>query len=241
MAQNDYQRDARNGIDPYSPFVVEERRAGTGKPLSLRGYTLALTGLVLVGFLVMGFSSMLFSDVNFLMKIADHYLMVTLLSFVASIAGIVMMGSAKKSQSVGLSLAGYALFVLSFGFTTSTALLYYSVDTISTAFLATAGIVATFACLGVVFPSFFEKIQGVLFAGLLGIVIVELVMALFGVSQTWVDFAVIVLFCGFIGYDFNHAMSDEPTLVNAVYNASELFLDIINVFLRLLQIFGRRD
>ena len=33
----------------------------------------------------------------------------------------------------------------------------------------------------------------------------------------------------------------EPTLVNAVFAASNLFLDIINVFLRVLAIFGRRD
>ena len=44
-----------------------------------------------------------------------------------------------------------------------------------------------------------------------------------------------------IGYDFHKAMFDEPTVVNAVYNASELFLDIINVFIRVLSLLSRRD
>ena len=76
---------------------------------------------------------------------------------------------------------------------------------------------------------------------LLALIVVQVVMGLMGVSQTGIDLLVIVVFCGFIGYDFYRAMQDEPTLVNAVYNASNLFLDIINVFVRVLSIFGRRD
>ena len=98
-----------------------------------------------------------------------------------------------------------------------------------------------FACLGVAMPQGFEKIQGVLTGALLALIVVQLVMLFLGVSQTWIDFVVIVVFCGFIGYDFHRAMYDEPTLVNAVYNASELFLDIINVFVRVLSILGNRD
>lgn len=74
-----------------------------------------------------------------------------------------------------------------------------------------------------------------------GLIIVQLVMMFMGVQQTLVDFAVIVVFCGFIAYDFHRASVDTPTLVNAVYYSSELFLDIINVFIRVLPIFGRRN
>lgn len=228
------------GIEPLE-HVRAEASAGDGRRLSLRGYSLALTGFVLVGFLVMGGCASLFSSPAFLMGVVDHYLGIAVLSTVASIAGIVMMGSGKKRQAVGLSLAGYAVFVLSFGFTTSTILLSYTATTISTAFLATAGIVCVFACLGIALPRVFEKIQGVLTGALLALIVVQLAMLFLGVSQTWIDFVVIAVFCGFIGYDFHRAMYDEPTLVNAVYNASELFLDIINVFVRVLSILGNRD
>lgn len=228
------------GIESLEPLAAE-KGVGDGKRLSLRAYSLALTGFVLAGFLVMGACASLFASPAFLMAVLDHYLSVAILSTVASIVGIVMMGSGKKRQAVGLSLAGYAVFVLSFGFTTSTILLSYTAATISTAFLATAGIVVVFACLGVALPQVFEKIQGVLMGALLALVVVQVVMLFMGVSQTWIDFVVIVVFCGFIGYDFHKAMYDEPTLVNAVYNASELFLDIINVFVRVLSILGNRD
>ncbi len=240
MAGTPFKNDPQGGLEPYSPFVTEQR-AGSGKPLSLRGYSLALTGLVLLGFVVMGACASLFTNVGFLLWIYDKFTLVTILSFVGAIAGILMMGRAKSSQSVGLSLVGYAVFVLSFGFTTSTVLLMYTAQTISNAFLATAGIVAVFACLGVAFPKAFQRIQGILFFALIGLVLAEVVMMFMGVDQTWIDFAVIIVFCGFIGFDFYRAMQDEPTLVNAVFNASNLFLDIINVFIRVLSIFGRRD
>lgn len=242
MADDRIHGDAPTGIDPYSPFVVEEgRRAGSGRPLSLRGYGLALSGLVFLGFVVMGACANLFSDVRFLMIVLDNYLPLTIGSFVVAIVGIVMMGRARASQSVVLAGVGYAIFVLSFGFASSTALIGYTGETISSAFLATAGITATFACLGVAFPRIFERIQGGLFAALLGLIVVEIVMMFMGVDQSWIDFAVIVVFCGFIAYDFHRAMEDEPTLVNAIFNACNLFLDIINVFLRVLSIFGRRN
>ena len=241
MADNQFPNDAKRGIEPFSPFVSEERRQGTGKPLSLRGYSLALTSLLFAGFFVMGACASLFGNVDFLLLVIQHYGAFSILSFVGSIAGIFMMSSAKRSQSVGLSLAGFGVFALTFGFMTSIVLLQYPVATISTAFMATAGITVVFACLGVAFPQVFTKVRGVLGACLLGLIVVELVMMLLRVDQGIVDFAVIAVFCGFIGYDFHKAMYDEPTLVNAVYNASELFLDVLNVFVRILSILGRRD
>ena len=241
MADDQFGNGTSGGIEPYSPFAEERQQAAGGKRLSLRAYSLTLTGLVLVGFLVMGFCASLFGNLSFLINVAYNYGLYMFVSLAASIVGIVMMGRALKSQSVALSLVGYALFVGSFGFTASLALLAYDMQTISTAFLATAGIVVVFACLGVAFPSVFERAVGVLSVALLALILVQVVMLFMGVDQTWVDFAVIVVFCGFIGYDFHQAMYMEPTLVNAVFAASNLFLDILNVVLRVLAIFGRRD
>lgn len=235
----DRQINPFNAPEPYGQATVRERAASDGRPLSPRAYTLALTALVFAGFAVMGLCSSLFGNVGFLLAVIQHYGTISILSFVASIAGIVLMSVAKGSQRVGLSLAGYAVFTLSFGFTASLAMLQFSLATISNAFLATAGITVVFGCLGIAFPRFFERIQGVLAAGLLGVILVQLVMMIMGVQTTVVDFVVIVLFCGFIGRDFYVAAMDAPTLSNAAYHASNLFLDILNVFVRLLSIFGR--
>ena len=228
-----------NSPEPYGQASAQGQTVREAKLMSPRAYNLALTVLVCAGFVVMGLCSSLFGDVRFLLAVIQNFGMFSIGCFVASIAGIILMGVAKGSQRVGLSLAGYAVFTLSFGFTTSIAMLQFSLETISNAFLATAGITVVFGCLGIAFPRFFEKIQGVLAAGLLGVIPVQVVMMLMGVQTGLIDFIVIVLFCGFIARDFYVAAMDAPTLANAAFHASNLFLDIINVFVRILSIFGR--
>ena len=80
--------------------------------------------------------------------------------------------------------------------------------------------------------------MGVFSVALLALLVVQLVMMFMGVDQTWLDIAIVVVFCGFIGYDMHQATLVETTLPNAVFMACNLFLDIMNVFMRLLNIFG---
>lgn len=235
---NNYYNNA-GSQEPMSPIVVEGTQ-NPGNTLSERTYSFMLTVLVFVGFAIMGVCAGLATSPNFLMAIYNHYLMVTLVSFVVSIVGCVMMGSGKKNQSVGLSFAGYALMVLSLGFTTSLTMLYYDLGTISTAFMATAAVTVVMGCLGMAFPQVFAKIQGALFFSLLGVIVVEIALMFFHISTAWLDYVVVALFAGFIGRDFYVALNDQPTMANAIFNASQLYLDILNVFIRLLSIFGNR-
>lgn len=229
--------------EPMSPIVANDARVqNPGNTLSARTYCFMLTVMVFVGFAIMGVCAALAASPSFLMAISDHYLPVTIVSFILSIAACFMMSSGKKNQSVGMSFAGYALMVLSLGFTTSLTMLAYDLGTISTAFLATAGVTVVMGCLGMAFPQFFAKIQGALFFSLLGVIVIELLLMLFHVSSAWLDYVVVALFAGFIGRDFYVALNDQPTMANAIYNASQLYLDILNVFLRILSILGdRRD
>ncbi|MBT7579493.1 MAG: hypothetical protein HN633_12065, partial [Candidatus Marinimicrobia bacterium] len=48
------------------------------------------------------------------------------------------------------------------------------------------------------------------------------------------------IFCGYIGYDWGRANQIPKTLDNAVDSAAALYMDIINLFLRVLRILGRR-
>lgn len=134
-----------------------------------------------------------------------------------------------------------AYFTSTFGLTASFGLANYDLPTINTAFIATAAITFVFGALGVTFPKFFQRVYGIGFGVLLATILVEIVLMFMGVSQSITDLIVIVVFAGFIGYDTYVATTVPPTLPNAVLMASNLFVDIINVFLRILNILGRRD
>ena len=131
-----------------------------------------------------------------------------------------------------MGLIGYALFTLTFGFSTSLILGMYDMQTISLAFSATAGIMIVFGAAGIMFPQFFQRIQGVLITALIALFVVQLFLMFLGVGQTFIDLAVIVIF---------RASTAVPTVSNALWYAIDLYLDILNVFIRLLSLFGRRD
>ena len=95
-----------------------------------------------------------------------------------------------------MGLIGYALFTLTFGFSTSLILGMYDMQTISLAFSATAGIMIVFGAAGIMFPQFFQRIQGVLITALIALFVVQLILMFLGVGQTFIDLAVIVIFCG---------------------------------------------
>lgn len=228
-----------NELEQYgSPFVAQ---GPAPRVISRRLYNAVLSGLVLLSFVVMALCSYVTGTFEFMLFAMRHPMLFTFGPLVASIAGIILMSIGRSRESLGMAMAGYVVFTLTFGFTTSMVLGMYDMGTISLAFTATAAIMVVFGLAGIAFPRFFARIQGVLIVGLLAIILVEFFMAVFGVHQGFTDIAVIVLFCGFIGYDVFRAATAVPTLTNAVWYAIDLYLDILNVFLRLLSLFGRRD
>ncbi|HHK8610700.1 TPA: Bax inhibitor-1 family protein, partial [Vibrio parahaemolyticus] len=95
--------------------------------------------------------------------------------------------------------------------------------------------------LGTIFPAFFQRIAGVLTIALVVVLVVELFQIfVLGIHQEWIDWAVVILFCGYIGYDWGRANQIPKTIDNAVDSAAALYMDIINLFLRILRIMGRK-
>ena len=223
-----------NDIQGYQNGPIETG-ASRAKEMSPRAYNLAMSALIFLGFCAMGAGAYFTSTMAFArMMMSGAALPLVFGSFILTIVGMVMMSAAASKQSVGL-------FASTFGLTASFGLANYDLPTINTAFIATAAITFVFGALGVTFPKFFQRVYGIGFGILLATILVEIVLMFMGVSQSITDLIVIVVFAGFIGYDTYVATTVPPTLPNAVLMASNLFVDIINVFLRILNILGRRD
>lgn len=210
----------------------------TAPTISRRAYNALTYGLVTISFLVL-WGTYLFAEGGGLERMLSGVGgIVLLVGFViATIGGTILMTVGKKKQSVGLTFVGYALFSLTFGVTLSLILQRYDVGTITYAFGITACISGIFLIAGVVFPQFFSRIGGVLVIGLAAVILVEIVATVFfHASQTIFDYIVIALFCGFLGYDSYLMANDQPTVPNALFHASNIYLDIINILIRVLDI-----
>ncbi len=132
----------------------------------------------------------------------------------------------------GLSLGG--LFV------------YYTKSSIAFVFLATAIIMGVFAYIGKHTKMDLTKTGTYLIIALLAIILLEIIN-MFLLNNTLniiLCIVCIVVFAGYIAYDINIALRNEEAggfQNDGIYLAFQLFLDFINIFIRLLQLFGRRD
>jgi FtsH-binding integral membrane protein len=95
--------------------------------------------------------------------------------------------------------------------------------------------------LGTIFPAFFQSIAGALSISLLLVIIWEAVEIFFlHIHHDIIDWIVVLIFCGYVGYDWGRANRLPRTVDNAIDSAASLYMDIINLFLRILRILGRK-
>lgn len=201
-----------------------------GEELSVRSYNATIAGLLLYGFLV-----------NILICVAfDGYFATVnpwaflIGYFVLAIGGVFL---AERSDSAIAAFVGYNMVALPVGAAVSICVDGVSLDTILFAAGGTAIICAGMLLAAVLMPSVFERIGHTLIL-LLGVTIfAELLMVIFLQKSSFlIDFVVVVIMAGFVGYDFIKANSDYRTTRNAILYAIELYLDAINIFIRLVSL-----
>ncbi len=146
-----------------------------------------------------------------------------------------------RSTNPNVSFLGYNLVVLPFGLVVNIAVHQYDPAIVLEAIQVTGLVTALMMLLGTIYPKFFFKIAPALTIALICVIIVELVLwFFFGSNPEIMDWLVVVIFCGYIGYDWARANQIPKTLDNAVDSAAALYMDIIILFLRILSILGRR-
>lgn len=146
-----------------------------------------------------------------------------------------------KSDSPVVSFIGYNFVVVPFGLIINLVVSRYNPDVVQEAIRVTGMVTFVMMLLGSMYPKFFSKIIGGLTIALICVIIVELIeIFIFKTHHGILDWAVALIFCGYIGYDWARANAIPKTYDNAVDSAAALYMDIINLFLRILRILGRR-
>lgn len=145
------------------------------------------------------------------------------------------------SGNAFVSFIGYNLVVIPFGLVLHMIIRKYDptlvVDAIRVTFLVTA----IMLCLGSLCPEFFENIAYTLLISLGAAVTAEIVSVhAYHVQYSVLDWIMALIFCGYIGLDWGRANSIPKTLDNAVDSAAALYMDILYLFTRVLQIVGKK-
>jgi len=160
---------------------------------------------------------------------------------VLAIAGTII---AAKSHNPLVSFLGYNMVVVPFGLVITLMVETYggiNSAVVTNAFLYTLLISAGMMACVMIAPGFFAKLGGALVGVLIGLVICELVLLILGVDQVWIDWIVAGVFALYIGYDIYRSQQFPKTLDNAVDSALDIYMDIANLFIRILSILGKRN
>ena len=163
--------------------------------------------------------------------------------FVSCITGILM---SSRSTNPGISFIGYNLIVVPVGLVLSITISSYAKAdlgfVIGQAVVLTTAITFTMIGLSIAFPRFFSGLGKLLFACLLGLIVADIVSLIFfpGASNAlaWIG---AILFSLYIGYDYWKAQQYPKTLDNAIDSAIDIYLDIICLFIRILEILGNKS
>lgn len=204
--------------------------------ISERAYNLTMGGTVFYGLILNIIMCALFGD----MTAGINPVIFLLAYFVCCIAGIAM---STKSNHPLVSFLGCNLVVVPVGMVLSSCITEaggLSSDIIIQAFAITTGISTVMILLSIAYPSFFSKLGGILLASLFGLIIVEIVFLLLRIPQIATAWFGAVLFSLYIGYDFWKAQQYPRTIDNAIDCAMDIYLDVINLFLKILRILGSK-
>lgn len=228
-----------NSLSVFSARKEERLNSGVGDQISVRRYNAVMLLTLLWGFLVN--TVMVYCFAIPIMRLLSGVgpLWIFIGYFVLAIAGIAI---SARSANPWISFLGYNLLVLPIGVLLCLILPGIPVAIVTKALLLTGIVTATMTLLGLVVPNVFLGMGRTLFIALIVGILAELVATfLFHYTGTAFDWLFVVLFSGYIGYDVAKSQIYPKTVDNAVDCALDIYLDIINIFIRLLALLSRKE
>lgn len=204
-------------------------------------------GWMFIGLLItFGTGFLVSSNENMLMNILSGPGLAVILIMELLLVIFLSARIAKMSSSV--AKASFILYSFVNGLFFSTYFVEFEISSLIFVFLITAIIFGIFALIGATTKLDLTKMGTYLLMGLIGIIICGVINIFVGSSSF--DFILsvvgVILFLGYTAYDVKMIMnSDKFSMIPeenlAIYGALELYLDFINLFIRLIEFFGKRN
>lgn len=201
-------------------------------------------GWMFVGLLVTFLTGYVVSiNENMIYNIASSLWLIILIEFVL----VIVLSARAHKMNYLTSIFLFILYSFVTGLTFSSIFIVYQMSSIISLFLVSAVIFGLFALLGYKTKINLGKFSTVLYMVLLGGIIVTVVNLFLNntVIDIIVSWIILIVFFGITAYDIQKIKRisyeiDEPNKI-AIIGALELYLDFINIFLRILNLFGKSN
>jgi FtsH-binding integral membrane protein len=174
--------------------------------------------------------------------VGSFWFLLLIAQFVLAVAIQGAINRISPTASLGL----FFVYAASMGLTIGLIVSYYTGESVALAFFSAAAMFGAAGLYGRVTRRDLSGMGGLLFMGLIGIIVASLVNILFQSSEvTWIISVVgVVLFTALTAYDVQRiSRGDYAAFASSYERASilaalHLYLDFVNLFLFLLRIFG---
>ena len=168
---------------------------------------------------------------------------------IAEFVFVIVLSAAINKLSFGTASILYTLYCVLNGATLSSIFLVYELSSIAEIFFITAGSFAALAFVGTVTKKDLSKLGTFLIMALFGLIIASVIGLIMGnPDSVWISALGVLIFAGLTVYDAQRIrmmMLDEETVNEgnmklALLGALSLYLDFINLLLKLLSLFGKK-
>ncbi len=213
-------------------YKLARVRQFDGAPLTRTQYNLVIGGMLVFGALInVAEATLLRGSILQIPALA-----VLLIYLVGSFGGMALV---YRNRSVGAGIAGFTVLAASMGLLLTYFVSFYDTGSIALAFICTACTTGIMMALAALAPQVFLRMGRVLGISLLVSIFASLIVA-FLAPALWTafDWLMVLLFCGYIGFDWARAQRYPSNAVNAVQCAADIYVDIVNLFIRILDIIG---
>lgn len=213
--------------------------SGEADSITARGFNVVMCGVLAWGFLVNAAMVYFLGDMMMAVAVRMKWWMLLVAYLVPTFAGVFI---AARSTNPFISFVGYNLVVLPIGLMLAMILPAVPVGIVTKAMAITAMVTLTMLVLAVAVPRFFLGLgRTLLIALVVGLVAEVVATFLLGYRGMLFDWLFVIIFSGYIGYDIAKSQAFPKTLDNAVDSALDIYLDIINLFIRLLSILSKNN
>ena len=166
-----------------------------------------------------------------------------LIIFILEIVLAIWLTSRIRRMESGLTKILYIAYSILTGLTFASIFIIYEISSIIFVFLATSLIFLIFSMLGKNSRIDLRKVGVYLVVALFSIIILELINIF--IMNSTLDMVLcivgIIVFIGYVYYDINIIANYYDETDNmAIIGAFNLYLDFINIFIKLLRLFGRK-
>ena len=241
--QNLYRQDADTY---YGPGIADSVREVERKSIS--DVMAGAFFYMFIALIVTGITAMIIANSpSILMAIFQNS--ITVFAFIiGEMVVVYAAGFAMRKNQLALSAILFFVYAVLNGVTFSIIFIAYTATSIQQAFLMTAIMFGVMAFIGKTTHKDLTSLGSILLIGLIAVIIVSVVNIFIGSTMLELGLSVItiVIFLGLTAYDVQkierlaNANSSYSVAVLSLYGALELYLDFINIFLRVIRLMGKR-